>query len=607
MLERALQVRDTAFSRHHLALTLKKIVEKDNPRTHCSRNLQHFYSMPGRQDSTCDSGIFSMTERLASLSVDTEQTYCKSVPHDGAQLQVNQASDKSKFLRSKSYGCMRKHKNRSGKCITSTPDNYQTTSIRYFSIPKLETSPKSILKYNCKTDGMDKVQQSTCLQKRKIMPFYQNQSPASIEKQSFISARKSPQSVCVSPDNPKLMQAVEHLQRAIQICEGFDVARYELGLLYRMLDKPDEALKYFSFITSNNCGKPSEFPITLINAYEQQSICKLHLNSKETDPKKKEELEFDAKKCMWKALSIISRVIGAIPLLKITNQCFPTLKKLLQKGEKSSETIKELAKLHELMDYNEEAIKFYRQIVEVERSDSATIKKLAQNYMKVGDFENAIRTSSLLQCAKDPDISNQSFYVDTCINGAIDSLRKSDLEEAKIRFLTAYSRIFSHLNLSVTREDDDEKPLDILVLHKCGEDVCCYQKFVMSALESFVQLKYVVNDNDCLPGLRPMVYLNKTMLESHCICMILHESNEDGNADEFLDRMLEIAFMKHRAKILQIRTEGVEPEVPGGKEVVLSCDCPDIDHNDSSQLLLRGELFSMMLVQMSQMFREKTI
>lgn len=89
--------------------------------------------------------------------------------------------------------------------------------------------------------------------------------------------------------------------------------------------------------------------------------------------------------------------------------------------------------------------------------------------------------------------------------------------------------------------------------------------------------------------------------------MILHESNEDGNADEFLDRTLEIASMKHRAKILQIRTEGVEPEVPGGKEVVLSCDCPDIDHNDSSQLLLRGELFSMMLVQMSQMFREKTI
>lgn len=609
ILERALQLRDTAFSRHHLALTLKKMVEKDTPRPRCSRNLQHFYSMPERNDSTNDSGIFSMTEGLASLSVDTEQTDCKSIPHDGAQLQVNQARDKPKFLRSKSYGWVRQHKNHLGKCNTSTLDNYQTTSIRYFSIPKLENSSKSPLKSNCETDNMDKDQQSTCLQKRKIMPFYRNQSTANSEKKSFISARKSPKSVCVSPDNPKLIQAVEHLQRAIQICEGFDVARYELGLLYRMLDKPDVALKYFSFITSNNCGKPSGFPMTLINAYEQQAICKLHLNSKETDPKKKVELEFDAKKCMWKALSIISRVIGAIPLLKTTNQCFPTLKTLLQKGEKSSETIKELAKLHELMDYNEEAIKFYRQIVEVERSDSATFKKLAQNYMKIGDFENAIRTLSLLQCAKDSDISDKLFYVDTCIKGAIDSLRKSDLEEAKIRFLTAYSRIFSHLNVSVTKEEDDESPPDIFVLHNCGDDGCCYQKYVVSALESFVHLKYVVNDKDCLPFRGRMEYLKKTMLESHCICMILHENNtDDVKKDDFLGLALDTASVKHRAKILRIRTEEVKPEEPGCKEVVLPCDCRDLVNNDSSsQLLLRGDLFSEMLIQMSEMFREKTI
>lgn len=86
--------------------------------------------------------------------------------------------------------------------------------------------------------------------------------------------------------------------------------------------------------------------------------------------------------------------------------------------------------------------------------------------MKVGDFENAIRTSSLLQYAKDPDISDKSLYVDTCITGAIDSLKKFDLEEAKIRFLTAYTQIFSHLNVSVTKEEDDESPLDIFVLDK---------------------------------------------------------------------------------------------------------------------------------------------
>lgn len=160
--------------------------------------------------------------------------------------------------------------------------------------------------------------------------------------------------------------------------------------------------------------------------------------------------------------------------------------------------------------------------------------------MKVGDFENAIRTSSLLQYAKDPDISDKSLYVDTCITGAIDSLKKFDLEEAKIRFLTAYTQIFSHLNVSVTKEEDDESPLDIFVLDNCGDDGCCYQKYVMSALELFVQLRYVVNDKDCLPGHRRMDYLKKAMLESHCICIILHENNNDhANGDELIGLVLE--------------------------------------------------------------------
>lgn len=91
--------------------------------------------------------------------------------------------------------------------------------------------------------------------------------------------------------------------------------------------------------------------------------------------------------------------------------------------------------------------------------------------------------------------------------------------------------------------------------------------------------------------------------------MILHENNtDDVKKDDFLGLALDIASVKHRAKILQIRTEEVAPEEPGCKEVVLPCDCRDLVNNDSSsQLLLRGDLFSKMLIQMSEMFREKTI
>lgn len=563
MLEGAIHLRDTAFSRHHLALTLKKMVEVANRSQKYRKNLQHSFSLDKRyqlEDHSYDSGISSLSQELASLSFATEQNGNNWKSHEDKQHKSNLNANQCIYQRFKSTGLVTQHE------ISLRTDN--------------RTKPEGTRN--------------------------QNQSNAICEKQSFISLKKSPRSVCVSPENPLLLQAVVHLKKAIEMCQEFDGARYELGLLYRMLNKPDEALECFSFLTSNNCGKPSDYPMILINAYEQQAICKLDLISKETDPSKMEELRYDVRKCLWKALSVVSGVIGAIPMLKTTSQCFPLLKMLLQDEEKSTKTYKELAKLHELLGYNEESITFYKHIIGIE-NDSTTVKELTKNYIKVGDFENAICTLSLLQCSKDQGISNNSFYVDTYIKGAIDSLKKFDLEMAKIRFLKAYSHIFSHLNVSVTKEEDDESPPDILVLHKCGDDGCCYQKYVRSVLESFVKLKYVVNDEDCLPGCRPLTYLNKTMLESRCICMILHESNDDVNTNEFWDRTLEIASVKHRAKILQIRTEGVESEDPGCKDAVLPCDCRDIVHNDSTQLLLRGKLFSKMLVQMSHMFREKTI
>lgn len=64
-----------------------------------------------------------------------------------------------------------------------------------------------------------------------------------------------------------------------------------------------------------------------------------------------------------------------------------------------------------------------------------------------------------------------------------------------------------------------------------------------------MKLKYVVNDEDCLLGCRLLIYLNKIMFEFCCICMIFYESNDDVNINEFWDRILEIAFVKYRAKI----------------------------------------------------------
>lgn len=284
-------------------------------------------------------------------------------------------------------------------------------------------------------------------------------------------------------------------------------------------------------------------------------------------------------------------------MLKKTSQCYPTLMELLQNEDKSIRTLKDLAMLHELLNYDEEAIKFYEEIIKKE-SDIATVRRLVQTYIKVRDFEKAICTLLLLQRMPEAKISDKSLFVETCIKGATHSLiEDNDLEMAKITFLEAYKMIFAHLNVLTPRNDF----LDILVLHSCSDDKCCHQSFITSTLETFVQINFSVNDDDC-PAPRPRFgYLIETMDKSSCIFIVHHESEKDST-DDLIDRAMEIACVKHHKKILQLRTQEAEQYAPGCREIVLTCGSGDIVNTDSSKHLVKGNLFSNMLGKLSEMF-----
>lgn len=357
------------------------------------------------------------------------------------------------------------------------------------------------------------------------------------------------------------------------------------------------------------------------------------------------------------------------------------LKELLQNEEKSFWTSKELARLHELLGYDEESIKFHREIADME-CNSTTVKELAKSYKKVGDFENAICTLALLQGEKEWDTSYKFIFVNTCLEGAKDSLIKRDLEMAKIRFLNAYTAIFcQHIvsasseeqhvstsrdkqyelaskeeqnlsaskeeqnasaskeeqnllaskeernvstfreeqyvlafkdeqnistsnkeqNVSTSKEKHDNSTLDILVLHSCGDDGCRYLNFVKSTLESFVELNYAINDNDCLPFRQRIDYLIEEMVKSRCILIILHENSDVVvTKDKFIDQALKIALVTHQTKTLKIRKEGVEQDEQVCKEITLSWDSDENVTPERSQLL-QGDLFSDVLKKVSEM------
>lgn len=188
-------------------------------------------------------------------------------------------------------------------------------------------------------------------------------------------------------------------------------------------------------------------------------------------------------------------------------------------------------------------------------------------------------------------------------------IKDDDVEMAKIRFLDAYKIIFSQHTVSASKNEEVEKLLDILVLHSCGEDECCYRRFITSTLKTFVQMKFAVNDDDCPASHRRFEYLIEAMCRSHCIFIFHHESEKcSDNTDEFIDRAIEIARVKHPGKILEIRQQKRKQYVPGCKEIVLTCAQSDVENDKSQNLLIKkGDLFSNMLDKLSEMFLKESI
>lgn len=91
------------------------------------------------------------------------------------------------------------------------------------------------------------------------------------------------------------------------------------------------------------------------------------------------------------------------------------------------------------------------------------------------------------------------------------------------------------------------------------------------------------------------------MDKSSCIFIVHHESEKDST-DDFIDRAMEIACVKHHKKILQLRTQEAEQYAPGCREIVLTCGSGDIVNTAGSKHLVKGNLFSNMLGKLSEMF-----
>ncbi|XP_056005311.1 uncharacterized protein LOC125655729 isoform X2 [Ostrea edulis] len=323
-------------------------------------------------------------------------------------------------------------------------------------------------------------------------------------KQKLKSPRWTPQ----YPEHQMLLEAEQHLRKAIGLDVTFNIARRDLGLVQRMLGKSETALKNFRDITHAEKGSNDQF--LSLAAYEQQAFCRIDIMKKNGD-----EIELEnAEDALWNALSIISIYIDTHPELKDVCSTIEELQKIVERDTAHPE--KE-AKFHEKLKDREKALKSYSKCTESEEK----YMKMIENYRTDGNFRKAIGLLDQLKINKNKFCPSAEFSFQTYIDGANDSLTKRNFEDVKIRlmqtlrYIPAWEKYF---------ENENDIDVDFHIIHECEEECPRAEKLLeILTRRTFIKWNVILNAEDCLPGVDVLRYYDDKLKMAKIILLFLHD------------------------------------------------------------------------------------
>jgi hypothetical protein len=246
-------------------------------------------------------------------------------------------------------------------------------------------------------------------------------------------------------------------------------------------------------------------------------------------------------------------VIKSIPTLKDECGSFPTLRELLQNETSSSD---EITKLRQFVHEYKDSLDFYEKLVDLNSFDINAIKKVVESYLNMNEIDNAIGILSLLQCTEQTKAFQSKFYLKVYLEGAEHSLRKSDHEEARMRFSQAYYAVCSQKKCDCAFECECCDFLVLCFKHATHTQDCKVSQQLSHALVSCLDVKVLVNNKDCLPrhkdclsGDKMYEYLETAMEKAKHILPILTE-DRPSETSESAKYLMDIIRGQHYKKSL---------------------------------------------------------
>ncbi|KAL3858871.1 hypothetical protein ACJMK2_009120 [Sinanodonta woodiana] len=315
----------------------------------------------------------------------------------------------------------------------------------------------------------------------------------------------SPQKVLRYPPNDKPVEEImHHLEKSLEYAPSNCAALYDKGLLFRLLGRLHDAVELFIDIrTQKDCS-----PWQAVLCMEQHALCLQEIAETENEDDQKEALNTNIKELLFEAMEKAANIASLVPFYQPRGTAFPSLKEMLLRQGKGNKyyktTLKEFARLYELIGKYGHALSFYTKISEMSDTDAKDpeiILKMAQNYVKQRDFRNSLLFFNLIEtsCTRLAD-ENRKLYFEAYLEGALCALEQDNAKEAKSRFKRTVRFCSQSKMIS---EDDDEEEEDSYDIHiQTSRDADKSGLKLFDLLTNTCSLKVSLNDNQTTEELK---------------------------------------------------------------------------------------------------------
>jgi len=360
-------------------------------------------------------------------------------------------------------------------------------------------------------------------------------SHKTIREHAFKNAIKSPRTVEIYRGNLILLEAIECLQKAIDISPG-EPMLYDKALVYRMLDLPEKALETLNLITAKKTITISD--IFLVSVYNQKAMCLRDLQTKSDGIDEKERIFENEKAMLYKAIELQGKLIKDEQIPESVWNAYSTLKDYLD-TDHDPQAKSKLAKIHKLMNDPRQAIRLLKELRENNGGDLSTndYKLLVDSFVENRQFSEAIIFLQILEDSEEDYVKNEeTWVVGTYIEVAVQAMREDDLNMVRSRFRHAYDKRKGSEHQIL----NDRDAVEIHIVHGCphGDD-CESPKNFYRLLEKYTDLKVTINTEDCVGKLKYSAM--QSMMESSEHILILVQNKYDRLADYYFNQALNVS------------------------------------------------------------------